>query len=289
LETRNYPTSVAELATWRADHGATAEEARRRLVQFLVLVSMSSSPGSISRIALKGGNALRFVHGNGRSTLDLDFSAESDFPDNPGEIKRVLDAALKTAEPRYRIKARCQSIHRKPPGFDKTRPTYVIKVCYQFAGDRYFQNFEERKSFSEIVEVEISLNDVVCETCERELHPSAKPVRVCTLDDIIAEKLRALLQQIPRKRSRPQDVFDIASMVRSHSDAIDLGKVSAFLIQKSEAREIIATKSAFDESVREKAEVNYEAEIRPFTTEFIPFVEGWGEVLRFVAKLRIPE
>lgn len=265
------------------------EEARRRLVQFVVLASMSSSNALASRVAFKGGNALRFLHGNLRSTLDLDFSADGDFPDNPDAIKGLMDSALKSTEQRYRVKARCQSCHRLPPRLDKTRPTYNLKVCYQFPGDRYYQNFEERTNYSEVVEIEISLNDVLCETTEEEFHPSAKPMRVCTLNDIIAEKLRALLQQVPRRRSRPQDVFDIASVIRRHGDTVDLGKISAFLLQKSEAREIIATKSSFNESVREKAAVTYDQEVRPFTTAFIPFDEAWEDVLRLVSRLSIPD
>jgi predicted nucleotidyltransferase component of viral defense system len=289
LETANYPTSIVELESWRRQHKTTKEEARRRLVQFVILASMSSSKALVSRVAFKGGNALRFVHGNPRSTLDLDFSADGDFPDDADAIKRLMNTALKTAEPRYQVKAKCQSCHRKPPGLDKTRPTYNLKVCYQFPGDRYYQNFEERTHFSEVAEIEISLNDVLCETAEEELHPSAKPVRVCTLNDIVAEKLRALLQQVPRQRSRPQDVFDIASVIRRHGDTLDLNKISEFLLRKSEAREIIATKSSFNESVKEKAAVSYDQEIVPFTTAFIPFDEAWNDVLRLVFRLNIPD
>ena len=292
MEAGSLPTSIAELTAWRKQHGTTAEEARRRFVQFVVLVSMSSSAALVSRVAFKGGNALRFVHGNQRGTLDLDFSAEGDFPDSPVAIKGLMDVALKSAERQLQVKARCQSIHRKPPGVDKTMPTYSIKVCYQLPGDRYFQNIDERlaagKTLSEVVEVEISLNDVLCETGDEQFTPESKPLRVCTLDDIIAEKLRALLQQIPRNRSRPQDVFDIASMARKHPGLIDVAKVSAFLLRKSEAREIVATKVAFNDEVKVKAEATYNDEVEPFTTEFIPFDEAWAEVLALVVRLTIP-
>ena len=216
-----YPISLADLAAWSRRNATTVEEARRRFVQFVVLVSISSSPALTSRVALKGGNALRFIHGNDRSTLDLDFSADRDFPDDPGDIKGFVDAAVRGEERRYQVKARCQSIHRQPPGLDKTTPTYNLKICYQLPGDRYYHAIEERlsagKTFSEVVEVEISLNDVLCETFEQALNFGDKPLRVCTLDDIVAEKLRALLQQVPRNRSRPQDVFDIASVIRRHA------------------------------------------------------------------------
>jgi predicted nucleotidyltransferase component of viral defense system len=293
LKAGSYPTSIAELAAWRKQHGTTAEEARRRFVQFVILASISSSATFVSRVAFKGGNALRFVYGNMRSTLDLDFSAEGSFPDSESDIKRLMDSALRTEQRRYQVKARCQSIHRNPPGRDKTMPTYRLKVSYQLPGDRYFQNIDERlsagKTLSEVVEVEISLNDVLCETGDEQLGPASSTLRVCTLDDILAEKLRALLQQIPRNRSRPQDVFDIAAMVRKHSAVINLAKVSSFLLQKSVARAIVATKSAFDEKVREKASATYDAQIRDFTTEFIPFDDAWAELLAFVWRLSIPD
>lgn len=107
----SYPTSIAGLAAWRAANKATAEEARRRLIQFVVLASIGSSAEPISRLALKGGNALRFVHGNTRSTLDLDFTAEGDFPDDENAIKGLFNSALKVAERQFQVKSRCQSAH----------------------------------------------------------------------------------------------------------------------------------------------------------------------------------
>ncbi|WP_020465468.1 nucleotidyl transferase AbiEii/AbiGii toxin family protein [Singulisphaera acidiphila] len=254
---------------------------------------MSSSAALVSRVAFKGGNALRFVHGNPRSTLDLDFSADDGFPDSPDDIKALMNTALRTGERQYQVKVRCQSIHRLPPGVDKTMPTYRIKACFQLPSDRYYQNIDERlasgKHLSDVIEVEISLNDALCETGDEQLSPDAKPLRVCTLNDIIAEKFRALLQQVPRKRSRPQDVFDIASMVRKHSALIDLEKVSSFLLRKSEVRGIVATKAAFNDDVKDRAAASYEAEVREFTTEFIPFQEAWAEVLTLVSHLTIPD
>lgn len=290
---KNYPTSIGELPDWQTRAKTSSEEARRRFVQFVILTSVSSSASLATQISFKGGNALRFVHDNQRSTLDLDFSAEIEFPDSGDQIKFWLDDAFKRADRRYLAKVRCQSIHRKPPNPARTLPTYNIRVCYQFPGDRFYPDLDERlaakKSFSNVVDVEISLNDVPCETNEKLLTPDAKPIRVCTLEDIIAEKLRALLQQIPRNRSRPQDVFDIASMVRKHSETLNLAKISSFLIRKSGARNIKATKNAFDEVVKSKAQAPYETEIRHFTSEFIPFDEAWEDVTQLVAKLDIPD
>ena len=177
---------------------------------------------------MKGGNALRFVHGNHRSTIDLDFTAEGDFPDNSEAIRTILDAAFKGAARQFQVKARCQSVNRNPRRAEATFPTYTVKVCFQLPGDRYYQNFDERKGFAEVVDLEISLNDVVCETIEQGLSAATHPVRVCSLEDILAEKLRALLQQAIRGRNRPQDVYDIASRMRELGAKVDRAKVLSF-------------------------------------------------------------
>ena len=258
-------------------------------MQFVVLASIASSSDRVSRLALKGGNALRFVYGNIRSTLDLDFTADGDFPDDAEEIRMLLNSALRQAERQFQVKARCQSIRRNPKQPERTHPTYEIKVCFQLPGDRHYKDFDHRPRFPEVVELEISLNEILCESIPKRLSPATQPVRICSLEDILAEKLRALLQQIPRGRSRPQDVYDIASRTREFRASIDLGKVSAFLLRKSEARNITPQKRSFDESVRRQATINYEEEIRAQTTEFLPFDEAWAEVLNVVSQLSIPE
>ncbi len=289
METRSYPTSIEEIAGWQRQNKANVLEARRRFVQFVVLTAISSSPGLVQRIAFKGGNALWFIHGNPRSTIDLDFTAEGDFPDDATQIVGLIDTALKLTQNQFRVKARCQSIHRNPSKLDKTFPTYNIKVCFQLPTDRYYQNFEDRKQFGEVIELEISLNDVVCETISWKPSASANGIRSCSLDDQIAEKLRAILQQIPRNRTRPQDVFDVASRARERREELDFGKISAFLLRKCEGRIDSPRKRSFDDEVRRRSEAVYAKEIGSQTSAFIPFDDAWAEVLQLVRQLSIPE
>ena len=164
----NYPTSINALKDWQRRFGTTKEDARRRFVQFIILRSMAESTDLAPRVAFKGGNALRFLYGNPRSTLDLDFSAELDFPDDAVAIKGFMEKALRGLESRYTVKARCRKIRRKPPGLGRTMMTYSINVCYQLPGDRLYQNIDEwiaaGKPVNDVVEVEISLYVIACET-----------------------------------------------------------------------------------------------------------------------------
>ena len=82
----------------------------------------------------------------------------------------------------------------------------MSKVCYQLPGDRYYQNFDEGRKSAQVIEPEISLNDIICETVSWKPDESSEPLLRCSLEDNLAEMLRALLQQPIHNRSRPQDV-----------------------------------------------------------------------------------
>jgi len=115
-------------------------------------------------MVLKGGNALRFAYQSPRSTKDLDFTADNaEIPDEADKIRQLLDEALKFAQRRFNVKAKCQRVRRKPKSTAATRPTYDVAVGYQLPDDFYFNNFEER-TFSTVIPVEITLNDLVCDT-----------------------------------------------------------------------------------------------------------------------------
>ena len=141
-----------------------------------------------------------------------------------------------------------------------------------------------------MVEVEISLNDIVCETRNQVLRSSQTNLRVCSLEDILAEKLRALLQQVIRDRTRPQDVFDIAQVTKDHPDTLDYSKIGTYFVQKCTARGIEPRKAAFDDpQVKIRASTGYGALASETTVPIIPFPDAWRAVLELVERLEIPE
>ena len=115
------------------------------------------------------------------------------------------------------------------------------------------------------------------------------PLRVSTIEDIIAEKLRALLQQPIRNRECRQDVLDIAVLIRFHPE-IDRSGVGRFLVLKCEARDIDARKSSFrDPEIRRRARIDYDALESTTRVLFIPFDDAWEALLAFVGELPIPD
>ncbi len=254
-------------------------------MEYVILSCIASNATTRNGMVLKGGNALRFAYQSPRSTKDLDFTAEgAGIPDNPEGIRKALDQALPYALRRFNVKAKCQRVRRNPKRPEATRPTYDVGIGYQLPDDRYFNDFDNR-AVPTIVPVEITLNDLVCDTHE---WVDVKGLRVCSLEDILAEKLRSLLQQKIRNRNRWQDVYDICSYVRRGE--LDRQKVARFLQQKSVIREIEVRKSSFDEEVRNLAALDYDTHVETEAPkDIIPFDEAWEAVRSLVESLNIPE
>jgi predicted nucleotidyltransferase component of viral defense system len=284
--TRLYPVSLEEVPQWAKENAATQDEARRRFVQFVIIESLARGlPGKLS---FKGGNALRFCYHNPRSTTDIDYTAGAEFGDDPDGVRSQLDPPLQQFSQEYGIACRVQAVHRNPSSAAATKPTYEISVGWSFPGFRNFPGFLESEApSSAIIPVEISINDIVCETIIDELEGGRHVgIEVCALEDIVAEKLRALLQQIARNRNRPQDVYDISRLLRVNS--LDEAKVARYFVAKCQDRGVLAAKSSFVDEVRERASVDYEQLASSTMDDFVPFGEAWGQVAEFVSRLDIP-
>jgi predicted nucleotidyltransferase component of viral defense system len=289
MDGHSYPMSLADIAQWSRVNGTTTLEANIRFMEFVILNCIAFNPITERGMVLKGGNALRFAFQSPRSTKDLDFTvAGHEIPDDADRLRDLLDVALRFAERRFHVKAKCQRVERRPPPNPRsTHPTYSISISYQFETDRYFHNFEDRSNISTVIPIEVSFNDLVCETC-RWTGVESLSVSVCSLDDILAEKLRSLLQQKTRNRNRCQDVYDIAKYVRQH--IIDRGKIGTYLQRKAHIREIEVRKSSFDDVIRRMASEEYNERIhKQAPRDFIPFDDAWSDVLSLVQSLNIPD
>lgn len=284
----NYPTTFDAIPAWAKQRQIAPSEARERFAQYVVLRSVAGSR-TLSRILVfKGGNALDFVWQPNRSTQDLDFSSTDESLDKQ-QLGTLMDQSLAQTGRVLGVALRVQRIDRQPPGLNKTFVTYEVKVGYALPDDRRNQERIERGEPSKsIVQLDISLNEPICDSTPINIQ-AANPLRVSTIEDIVAEKLRSLLQQPIRNRNRRQDVLDIAVLLRSHTN-IERARVAEYLIRKAEARHVPVSRKAFwNPEVERRARVDYD-ELKLTTRElFIPFDEAFREVLGFVAKLDLPE
>lgn len=138
------------------------------------------------------------------------------------------------------------------------------------------------------IPVEISLNEPQCDNTLFRID-DAHHLRIGTVEDIVAEKLRALLQQPIRNRGRRQDMLDI-SVLLAEGHVLNRERVAAFLLTKAAARSVPVSRSAFhDPEISRRAEVDYAALETTTRQRFIGFDQAIEIVLAFVDELPIPE
>lgn len=282
----SFPTSLKDLEEWARSSSTTLQEANTRFVQFVVIESLANGPMK-DILVFKGGNALRFCHHGQRSTIDLDFTAQSGLPDDVEYFRLVIDKSVRLFGSRHGIAMKVQKCVRNPKRSDADLPTYQINVGYRFPGDRKFNTFLGTKLDQSpfVVQVEVSLNDVICESerIDFGIPQSHVLLSVCTLEDIIAEKLRAILQQSVRNRFRPQDVFDIATFYSNGRDDLDRVKIRQFFVEKSSARGIFPTRDSFDNlDLVERSQYGYAELEKGLGPLFIPHEAAWRIVLELV-------
>jgi predicted nucleotidyltransferase component of viral defense system len=261
-----------------------------------VFKAISLSEELRENLILKGGNALKYVYKSPRASQDLDFTTQAGISKQKSdylhelldqfclELQKNLDLVLPKS---IFVSLVVQSRKVLPPKKESpTFPAFEIKVGYSRVEQRTLP-------FNDIVKLEVTLNDKICEEVTYQV--DGKDIKVGSLNDIIAEKLRALIQQITRNRSRPNDVFDIWFFHKNLGHLLDIDKISEFLLKKSEDKDVkkLVVKSTFqknselykrasDEFDRVKNRVNS-------NIEFPTYDEAFDELLKIVAKLKIPD
>jgi predicted nucleotidyltransferase component of viral defense system len=288
---RTYPTRFDQLAGWASDAGVPGQEARRRFAQFVVLSGIAATPALRRAIVFKGGNALDFALQANRSTLDLDFSmdpGERATLDGADAIRAALSTACAVASARSDVGLAVHRVRQHPPGADRTFVTYEARVGYALPDEQALRRrMTDGRPSPNIVPVEISINEPICGESAFAVATDLPALRIATLEDIVSEKLRAILQQVPRNRHRPQDLLDITVILRGN--ALDRDLVADYLQRKSAARDVPVTRSAFHgEELRERTQVGYDALAATTRVLFIPFEEAMAELLAFTDGLAIP-
>ena len=217
---------------------------RDRQMTEIVLSTIGIAPNLGASLILKGGTLMALAFGSQRLTGDIDFTADVE----PGDFDQDLTQELNALLPKTAIQlgyldlvCRVQSIKKMPRSEnfeDHSFPALLVRI-----GSAMRRTPEERAlalgRAPRVVQVEISFRDQVYTSQSLLLSGGGAAVRAFTLHEIIAEKLRALLQQPIRKRYRRQDVYDIAFLLDGRAlDDDDRKLIHQTLIDKCATRDI---------------------------------------------------
>jgi predicted nucleotidyltransferase component of viral defense system len=217
-----------------------------------VIIALAADDELGELLVLKGGNALRLVHGIGsRASLDLDYSIEADLLDS-GAIRTRIEHALAREFSSIRYSVFDVRIAQKPaiPQDQDQRPKWggwavEFKLIDSQKFDEFINNpgklrdyslelYEHKKSF----QIDISKYEYVGSA--QAVLFRGYSLRVYSPAMIVFEKLRALCQQmkdypyVSHSSPRPRDFVDICA-------ALDAGE-DALLAERSIVRTVFAAK-----------------------------------------------
>jgi len=241
-----------KLSAWVDEAKADAVKHLERQITEILLHAIGITEPLKQALVLKGGVLMSLVHGSYRYTGDVDFTAIVDPDPYADKLKEMLNSALPRAAADLGftdIICTVQRFDYKPrkEGFTEfTSPALKLNIGYAKKGTRDEERLLEGKS-TRILQMDISFKERVLSVSEVNIEDPDVTIQAYSFEEIIAEKLRATLQQVNRGRNRRQDVFDIRWLVERYDPDVDsLTIILKTLIEKSQDRNIVPSLESFE-------------------------------------------
>lgn len=225
---------------------------RSRQATEIILSAIAASAPLSENLCLKGGVLMGLAYGSPRQTTDIDLSTWFEpTQKNADTIAQTLDRAFPAIAAKLGYAGLAVQVHSvqvepRRYGFEAEFPALKLKIAYAMAGTPSHAAMLERRA-ADVVEVDISFNEPLTSLQVLEI-TGGNELCAYSLTDLIAEKYRAMLQQVIRNRSRRQDVYDLDRLIRGHVfDDEGRAAVHAAFIEKCQARHITPTRESIDD------------------------------------------
>ena len=277
------------------------QEARRRLgvpwevlerdyLLSWVLAGITQVESLRETLVFKGGTALKKCYfGDYRFSEDLDFSGLEGVP--TGEVmehavREACDAASEMLDEYAPVEVACERYTEKDP-HPGGQEAFTIRAHFPW----------QRQPQTRVM-IETAVDEKVLKPAPRRkvIHEYGEPleveVRVYALEEIVAEKLRAILQHIDKlekrgwSRSRARDYYDLWCVLRAYRDQMDLSDFAPFLATKCAVRNVSfgGAEDFFQERMLTYVEKTWDQWLGPL----VPDLPGFHRHRRIAAPNRQP-
>ena len=254
-----------DVAEWvervRAD--PVAYQQRQTVEIALNAIAMMAPLGA--RMVLKGGILVGLAYDSPRQTTDIDLTA--DFAaDSPvrGRLRELLNSAFPLATARLGYADLVLGVHSMqylPRGQFKTArfPALKLKIASARRGTPSEAALQEGKPTNCVIDVDISFNESMHQVQVLEL-AGGQELHAYSLVDLIAEKLRAVLQQVGRRRNRRQDIYDLDRLIAEQEIDENLREqILEVFVAKCRSRDIEPDRASLDDpEVRRRSAAEWE-------------------------------
>lgn len=252
-----FSVTEIDISRWIQKARANPSQYRERQLTRILLTAISITPGFGDGLFLKGGILMALAYDSPRTTGDIDFSSTGDPVKVKELVSEALDAALKEAAirsgyPDIVCKVQRISLRPRPETFAESEfPALEITI-----GSANRNSISEMARFNnnrsaQVLRIDLSFREPIG-SIQRILIGGGRTIQAYGIFDVIAEKLRAILQQITRPHGgdRRQDVYDICHLLKTfHIDGEEKSHIYSILVMKSRERGFMPYKNMISNSV----------------------------------------
>lgn len=242
-----------------------------------VLAGIGRNEALRNTLVFKGGTALKKCYfGDYRFSEDLDFSAVDQVPRGNALEEAVNEAcreAVRLLDPYAPVNILCERYTEKEP-HPGGQEAFTVRAGFPW----------HRAPHARVM-VEMSVDEPVIKPPEKRviLHeygePLDTPVLVYSLEEIVAEKLRAVLQHAEKlqergwSRSRARDYYDLWRILGASRDTMDLRGFRLFLREKCRVRGVTfeGPEDFFQEEMISHVERTWEQWLGPLVPDLPAF------------------
>ena len=226
----------------RARLGIPWEVLERDYILSWVLAGIGKVDALRGTLVFKGGTALKKCYfGDYRFSEDVDFSAVGDVPTGEAMEKAVRQACATAAQllDEYApVEITCERYTERDP-HPGGQEAFTIRARLPW----------HREPQARVM-VETAVDEKVLKAVQKRpiIHDYGEPlqvqIQVYGLEEIVAEKLRAILQNVERleergwSRSRARDYYDVWRVLKAYREHMNLSDFALFLGEKCAVRNV---------------------------------------------------
>ena len=255
-----------------------------------ILFAITNSDYLLRNMIIKGGMLLAIEYQSTRFTKDIDFSTSESYTEKKQqelikELKQSLTDAVDILD--YDLDCRVQSCKIQPANQpEPTFPSLKIKIGYAYIGTREHKRLV-MKNASSVIDIDFNYNESLPHI-EEILISEGKTILAYSLNDLIAEKYRAILQQNDRNRTRRQDIYDLHYLFQNLDDFTpeDKTEILETLILKAESRKLIINQKSMDNTkIRNRSKQSYNTIQDEILGELPDFDKAYDMIQNFYESL----
>ena len=226
----------------RQRRGIRWEVLERDYLLSWVLARIAAVPELRRTLVFKGGTALKKCYfGNYRFSEDLDFSGREGAPAG-GAMEELMDRACAAAQEMLAEHADVELVYDR---YAERNPHPGGQEAFRIRA-----RLPWHRALDTPVKVEVTMDEpILWPVAQREvMHEYGEPLRAevltYSLEEVVAEKLRAILQQTDRlerrgwSRTRARDFYDLWSVLGAYLEELDLTDFAHRLHEKCRLRDV---------------------------------------------------